>query len=68
MPIKVSCDCGQRFRAKKELAGKRLKCPNCGRPLEVPLAFEEDQAIVIAPPTDGGEEYHLAPSDADSEA
>lgn len=36
MPIVVTCRCGQRFRAKDELAGKRLKCPSCGQPLTIP--------------------------------
>ena len=36
MPIQVSCQCGQRFVAKDQLAGKRVKCPKCGNPLTVP--------------------------------
>ena len=30
MAIPVQCQCGQRFKAKSELAGKRVKCPKCG--------------------------------------
>lgn len=30
MPITVSCDgCDKRYQVKDELAGKRIKCPNC---------------------------------------
>ncbi|MEE3370238.1 MAG: hypothetical protein VX346_12945 [Planctomycetota bacterium] len=35
MPIQVACQCGQRFSAKDELAGKRAKCPKCGQPLVI---------------------------------
>ena len=31
MPIKVRCECGKRFRAKDEYAGKRAICPSCRR-------------------------------------
>ena len=36
MPIVVSCECGGRFRARDELAGRRMKCPKCSRPLTIP--------------------------------
>lgn len=36
MPISVACSCGKRFRAKDELAGRRLKCPTCGSAIQVP--------------------------------
>ena len=36
MPIEVSCECGGRFRAKDELAGRCVKCPKCARPLTIP--------------------------------
>jgi hypothetical protein len=35
----VSCSCsgcGKKFRARAELAGKTVKCPQCGQPLSVP--------------------------------
>ena len=35
MPIQVACQCGQKFSAKDELAGKRVKCPKCGQPLVI---------------------------------
>jgi DNA-directed RNA polymerase subunit RPC12/RpoP len=34
--IVVTCDCGKKLRAKAELAGKRVKCPACGEPLNIP--------------------------------
>lgn len=36
MAISVGCQCGKRFQAKDELAGKRVKCPGCGSVLEIP--------------------------------
>ena len=37
-PIPVACGCGKKFRAKAELAGKRVKCPACGQALAIPHA------------------------------
>jgi Ni/Fe-hydrogenase subunit HybB-like protein len=34
--IVVTCGCSKRFRVGVEYAGKRGKCPACGRPLAVP--------------------------------
>ena len=43
MPIQVACDCGGTFSAKDEHAGKRAKCPNCGKVLTIGgLAFDPD--------------------------
>ena len=36
MPIAVACNCGKKFNAKDELAGKRVKCPGCGEPIAIP--------------------------------
>lgn len=36
MPIKVVCQCGKQFAAKDELAGKRVKCPQCAAVLTIP--------------------------------
>ncbi len=38
MPIKVACQCGKQFAAKDELAGKRVKCPQCSAVLTIPQA------------------------------
>lgn len=35
MPIVVACQCGQRFQAKDELAGRTVKCPKCSSPLTI---------------------------------
>jgi hypothetical protein len=36
MPIPVGCQCGKKFQAKDELAGKKVKCPGCGNVLTIP--------------------------------
>lgn len=39
MPIKVQCgSCGTGFKAKDALAGKRVRCPKCKKPLTIPAA------------------------------
>jgi RsiW-degrading membrane proteinase PrsW (M82 family) len=50
MAIEVSCDCGGRFRAKDELAGRRVKCPKCGAALTIPLPPIELADFDAAPP------------------
>jgi hypothetical protein len=37
MAIAVQCGCGKSFSAKDEYAGKRAKCPACGKVLYIPL-------------------------------
>jgi len=38
MSIAVACgQCGKRYAAPEELAGKRLKCPQCGATVDVPV-------------------------------
>lgn len=54
MPIKVSCSCGQSFNAKDELAGKRVRCPKCKNPLQIPAA--------AAPPAADLDDFQLAPA------
>jgi DNA-directed RNA polymerase subunit RPC12/RpoP len=39
MPIKVHCgSCNASFKAKDELAGRRVKCPKCQSPVIIPAA------------------------------
>ncbi len=35
------CECGKVLNAKPELAGKRVKCPGCGRALAIPNSSQE---------------------------
>ena len=36
MSISFSCECGKKLAAKDNFAGRRLKCPGCGRSLTIP--------------------------------
>lgn len=38
MAIIAACNCGKSFKAKPELAGKRVKCPSCGESIQIPVA------------------------------
>lgn len=43
--ISVTCDmCFSDFQAKGELAGKKMKCPECGEPVAVPAAKSKAKA------------------------
>ena len=64
MPIKVACQCGQRFAAKDEYLGKRVQCPKCGTTLTIgpapvaavvpPVASPRQAPVASPPPDDGG--------------
>ncbi len=49
MPIPLQCDCGRSLRIKDELAGRKVKCPQCAAVLVVPLpeAPAEDEAYEL---------------------
>jgi Protein of unknown function (DUF1559) len=36
MPVAMTCACGKQFRVPDELVGRRVKCPGCGDPVNVP--------------------------------
>jgi len=36
VPILVTCTCGKQFQTKDENAGRRARCPDCGRELIIP--------------------------------
>src|SRR6516225_7069154 len=36
MTIAFSCECGQQLQAKEEHAGRRTRCPKCGRDVMIP--------------------------------
>jgi hypothetical protein len=39
MPISFKCDaCGQALKVKDDLANRRVKCPKCAQPVQVPAA------------------------------
>ena len=48
MPIKVTCSCGQSFKAKDELAGKKARCPKCSQPLLIPTIEADELRLEAA--------------------
>jgi hypothetical protein len=59
MSIVVECECGKRFRAKDELAGRNIPCPGCGSVLTIP-----EPAVRVAPLPPLPSEPKRAPSPA----
>ncbi|MFP4055821.1 MAG: hypothetical protein ACLF0G_03010 [Candidatus Brocadiia bacterium] len=45
--ITFQCSCGKRLKARDSAAGKRVRCPACRQPVDVPQA--QDQGIRLAP-------------------
>jgi len=41
MPIAVSCPCGRSYRVSDEHGGKRIRCKDCSKLIEVPLPEAE---------------------------
>ncbi|NND96307.1 MAG: zinc ribbon domain-containing protein [Pirellulaceae bacterium] len=44
MPISIKCQCGKALTVKDELAGKAVKCPDCGKPVRVEAAAKQSAA------------------------
>ncbi len=40
MKIQIGCPCGKQLIVPEAYAGKRVKCPTCSQPLEVPISGE----------------------------
>jgi len=50
MPIPIQCSCGRSMRIKDEMAGRKVRCPECKQVLAVPSSTEnevEDEALRI---------------------
>ncbi|MFT7641529.1 MAG: hypothetical protein ACI9G1_003280 [Pirellulaceae bacterium] len=54
MPIPVGCQCGQKFAAPDNLAGKAVRCPNCKNPLQIPNPQAQVQQRPQQPQQQGG--------------
>jgi serine/threonine-protein kinase len=42
--LSFACSCGKSLRAKADLAGKKVRCPGCGEPVQVPGGREGGSA------------------------
>ena len=68
--IRFACSsCGKKLHAKDELAGRTAKCPNCGRPFQIPKAGEVPDSVPLDDALPGEtvipvSEEHLAAYDA----
>ena len=50
MPISITCPaCGKRLKAKDELAGRVLPCPNCKQDVTIPEPGDEVAGYLLAP-------------------
>ena len=49
MSIQATCTCGGTFKLKSELAGKRVKCPECGGAFTVPESGAHSSGHVDSP-------------------
>ena len=56
MPISISCDCGRSLRVKDDLAGRKIRCPECAAVVVVPAAVRVRQS------EDAASEFLLADS------
>jgi hypothetical protein len=46
--IRFACaSCGKKLHAKDELAGRTAKCPNCGKPFQIPKVSEVPETIPL---------------------
>ncbi|TWT93757.1 tripartite tricarboxylate transporter TctB family protein [Stieleria varia] len=36
MPIQIKCSCGKSLAVQDQFAGRKVKCPGCGQPVQVP--------------------------------
>lgn len=49
MPVPVTCKCGKAYQVKDEFAGTRVKCPVCGKMIDVPAVAPAPVAAPGAP-------------------
>src|SRR5262245_13517509 len=45
MAISIQCDCGRSLRLKDHLAGVRVKCPSCSKPIDVPRPGDVEETV-----------------------
>ncbi|HEY2587324.1 MAG TPA: hypothetical protein VGI81_16375 [Tepidisphaeraceae bacterium] len=50
--IRLRCDCGRQISAPEQWLGKRVKCPQCGRPVMVRAADEAGAMELAAEPAE----------------
>src|SRR5262245_9132062 len=63
MPVTFSCACGRSLHVKDELAGREVKCPQCGGGLAVRVPEPEEDIGLV--PVEGIKEGPPPPSALD---
>ena len=52
MPIAFKCACGKAYKVPDEAAGRKLKCKECGEPLQVPKKAAKKKPQAAGDPND----------------
>jgi hypothetical protein len=53
MPILATCPCGKKYQLKDEFAGRRAKCPACGRVFQIPGRQSAAGTAAVPPESEG---------------
>ena len=62
LSLTASCQCGAKFQAPPNLAGKQVACPSCGQALVVPSAAPAQAAGKIAVACQCGKRFAAPPN------
>lgn len=70
MSIELTCDCGKRLKVSDRLAGRRGKCPACGRVLQIPAQArdEPDEGDALAAEVEAAKQRRNKPQPAATQA
>jgi hypothetical protein len=66
MPIPLQCPCGRDLRVKDDLAGRKIKCPDCSATLIVPT-IDPDEGLVSEKPFETSSRKPASHTSADDE-
>src|SRR5690606_21008285 len=63
MAVRFACGkCGKKLQAAEKLAGKQVKCPDCGSKTKVPARAKEKAGVVAGGPDPGFEIVEETPA------
>jgi hypothetical protein len=60
MTINLKCECGQQLHVEDRFAGAKGKCPECGRPVAVPIPASSSSPLPVAV-RNSADQVHLPP-------
>jgi hypothetical protein len=67
VPIGLTCDCGKQLRVRDDLAGKKVRCPECKELLVVPDG-QDDESEAAAKVPKAGRQPEREPAGEDEDA